>query len=310
MATKRSKKKPAKEAQHTGSGPRATSAGAASAKRPPQTLEESQAAPRGAARPLENAPQFVAGSDAPADALRAHADDLSSDDELPKNTVGAIPMKWYAEYDHIGYTTDGKKISRRTGRDGMDRFLASQDDPHYKWTIYDEENDEEVVLSKRDVQLVQRIHSGTFAHPEFDPYPDAIEVFSDKVEQFALNADDEPKRRFVPSKWEVRAPPVLLYLEGRERAEHSTACSLYRRPSSAPADDEGASACKGDQGREVPAAAYQRDRQAFSLRPVGRRRPCRGLRPSQEGPAPHRCPQAAAPGPRRLLQPASRVPLH
>jgi hypothetical protein len=191
--------------QHAGDAPRTMSAGAAPAKH--RIAKPSTAAAPAVSEAVVNPvarSQFQPGTEVTSDALRMHADDLSSDDEVPKNTVGNIPMNWYAEYDHIGYGVDGKKIAKKTGRDGMDRFLASQDDPHFKWTIYDEENDEEIVLSKRDVQLVQRIHSGTFAHPEFDPYPDAIEVFNDKVEMFALNADDEPKRRFVPSKWEVR----------------------------------------------------------------------------------------------------------
>ena len=153
---------------------------------------------------ISTAPASIAAA-APSDALLMHADDLSSDDEKPKNTIGNVPLKWYAEYDHIGYTVDGKRIARPAGNDGLDRFLASQDDPHHKWTVYDEQNGEEIVLSKRDVQLVARIHSGTYAHPEFDPYPDAIEAFGDKVELHALNADDEPKRRFLPSKWEVSA---------------------------------------------------------------------------------------------------------
>jgi hypothetical protein len=190
-----------KGVRHAGDARPAVSAGAAPVK---QRASSSPTAAPIADQPRQNAPQFFAAADRPTtDALRMHADDLSSDDEPARNTVGNVPMKWYAEQDHIGYGLDGKKIVKKTGRDGMDRFLASQDDPHYKWTIYDEENDEEIVLSKRDVQLVQRIHSGTYAHPEFDPYPDAIDVYSDKVEIFALNADDEPKRRFVPSKWEV-----------------------------------------------------------------------------------------------------------
>jgi hypothetical protein len=72
---------------------------------------------------------------APSDeALRIHADDLSSDDEAPRNTVGNVPQQWYTQsgYDHIGYDVSGNKIIKKQGKDGIDRFLASQDDPLYK----------------------------------------------------------------------------------------------------------------------------------------------------------------------------------
>lgn len=123
-------------------------------------------APRSKPGPAAGAPAAKTAAVAPAlaavppDVLRMHTDDLSSDDELPKNTIGNVPLKWYDEYDHIGYGVDGKKIAKPAGRDGIDRFLASQDDPHHRWTIYDEENGEEVVLSKRDVQLVARSTCG------------------------------------------------------------------------------------------------------------------------------------------------------
>lgn len=185
--------------------------------RPPTNVTVAPAAER------LSVPEGVSTS---AEALRIHADDLSSDDELPKNTIGNVPLKWYADYDHIGYGVDGKRIAKPAGHDGMDRFLASQDDPHHKWTIYDEENGEEIVLSKRDVQLVQRIHSGTYAHPEFDPYADAIEAYGDQVEAHALNADDEPKRRFLPSKWEVRKPRALFV----PRRAHEKSLAAFPSP--------------------------------------------------------------------------------
>jgi hypothetical protein len=67
-----------------------------------------------------------------ATALAMHTDDLSSDDEAPRNTIGNVPLEWYKDYEHIGYDLTGQKIVKKTGKDGIDRFLASQDDPHYK----------------------------------------------------------------------------------------------------------------------------------------------------------------------------------
>ena len=40
----------------------------------------------------------------------------SSDEEDIRNTTGNIPMKWYDDYDHIGYDWDGKKIIKASKR--------------------------------------------------------------------------------------------------------------------------------------------------------------------------------------------------
>ncbi len=143
----------------------------------------------------------------PEEALRLHTDDLSSDDESPRNTIGNVPQEWYKDYDHIGYDVSGKPIARKRGRDGIDTFLKSQDDPLHRWTIYDSDNDEEIVLSKRDVLILKNLNAGTYAHPEFDetsPAYDTTDIYSRELEIHPLGHADEPKRRFLPSKWEVR----------------------------------------------------------------------------------------------------------
>jgi hypothetical protein len=55
-----------------------------------------------------------------------------SEDET-YNTVGNVPMHWYADYPHIGYDVEGKKIMKKEGpvKDEMDRFLDRTDDPNY-----------------------------------------------------------------------------------------------------------------------------------------------------------------------------------
>lgn len=40
-----------------------------------------------------------------------------------------------------------------------------------RWTIFDEYNDEEIVLNAREVELLRRVQAGQFPHPEHDPYP-------------------------------------------------------------------------------------------------------------------------------------------
>lgn len=45
------------------------------------------------------------------------------------NTVGNIPMEWYDDLPHIGYSVDGKKIMRPAKGDELDKFLATVEDP-------------------------------------------------------------------------------------------------------------------------------------------------------------------------------------
>jgi hypothetical protein len=82
----------------------------------------------------DSAPVFGAYASGGPDAIAVamHTDDLSSDDEAPRNTIGNVPLEWYKDSEHIGYDLTGKKIIKKGGKDGIDRFLASQDDPHYK----------------------------------------------------------------------------------------------------------------------------------------------------------------------------------
>ena len=131
-----------------------------------------------------------------------HTDDLSSDDEAATNTVGNVPMEWYEEHDHVGYDVSGKPIIRQSRGDGLDRYLASQDDPNYGRTVYDEKMGRDVVLTDRQLTVVRRMLKGKFAHPEFNPYPEYIDFNTHKKRIHALGNDYVPKSHFTPSKWE------------------------------------------------------------------------------------------------------------
>lgn len=48
-----------------------------------------------------------------------------------RNTVGDIPMRWYDDYDHLGYNWDGKKILKPSKVDELDNFINKMEDPDY-----------------------------------------------------------------------------------------------------------------------------------------------------------------------------------
>ncbi|KAJ1501971.1 Ribosome biogenesis protein 1 [Coelomomyces lativittatus] len=78
------------------------------------------------------------------------------------------------------------------------------DDPTYWKSVYDELNKKNIVLTEKDLEVVHRLHQGHFADPKVDPYPKTIEWFTSLPETMPLSSTLEPKRRFLPSKWEAK----------------------------------------------------------------------------------------------------------
>ena len=48
------------------------------------------------------------------------------------------------------------------------------------------------------------VPTGQFPHVEVNPYEPEVDWFTRDVEIMPLSAAPEPKRRFVPSKWEEK----------------------------------------------------------------------------------------------------------
>lgn len=85
--------------------------------------------------------------------------------------MGHVPLVWYKDEDHIGYDKDGKKVIKKGRRDQLDTLLARNDSAKEWRTIYDEYNDEEIVLSKDEIRMIQRIREGQFPHVEVSTLP-------------------------------------------------------------------------------------------------------------------------------------------
>ncbi|XP_057951643.1 ribosome biogenesis protein BOP1 homolog [Malania oleifera] len=135
----------------------------------------------------------------------------SSEDEVdPRNTIGDVPLEWYKDEEHVGYDIAGKKIKKKVKQDKLDSFLASADDSKNWRKIYDEYNDEEVELTKHEAKLVRRLLKGKAPHADFDPYAPYIDWFTWDDAKHPLSNAPEPKRRFIPSKWESKK--VVKYI--------------------------------------------------------------------------------------------------
>lgn len=83
--------------------------------------------------------------------------------------VGRVPLEWYKDEEHIGYDHDANKIIRRKRQDRLDALLARNDSGKALRTIHDEYNDEDIVLSREELEMVQRIREGRFPHVEVWP---------------------------------------------------------------------------------------------------------------------------------------------
>ncbi|CAA0841524.1 Transducin/WD40 repeat-like superfamily protein [Striga hermonthica] len=143
--------------------------------------------------------------------------DSSEDEVAPRNTVGNVPLEWYKDEEHIGYDLAGKKIKKKERQSMLDFHLARADDSKSWRKIYDEYNDEEVELTKEETKMISRVLKGKAPHADFDPYAPFVDWFVWDGAGQPLSGAPEPKRRFVPSKWESKK--VIRYIrairEGR-----------------------------------------------------------------------------------------------
>ncbi|GER39853.1 ribosome biogenesis protein BOP1 homolog [Striga asiatica] len=143
--------------------------------------------------------------------------DSSEDEVAPRNTVGNVPLEWYKDEEHIGYDISGKKIKKKERQSMLDFHLARADDSKSWRKIYDEYNDEEVELTKEESKMISRVLKGKAPHADFDPYAPFVDWFVWDGAGQPLSGAPEPKRRFIPSKWESKK--VVRYIrairEGR-----------------------------------------------------------------------------------------------
>ena len=177
--------------------------------------------------------------DEAATAQYMHTDNLSSDDEDDdgtNNRIGRVPLHWYDDYSHIGYDAHGNQVikssSSSNNKDLLDQALDAENSlqTKNKFTVYDELNARDVTLTPRQIELIRRLQSGAYAHPEHNANPDYIDYYSGvNPELSGLNSNKyEKKTRFQPSKWEKLQVRRLLhrlkcgsinmdYLEGKVR---------------------------------------------------------------------------------------------
>ncbi|KAE9399037.1 BOP1NT-domain-containing protein [Gymnopus androsaceus JB14] len=130
-------------------------------------------------------------------------DSDSSTEDAP-NRVGDIPMHWYDDLPHVGYDMDGKRVLKPARGDELDRFLSTVEDPTSWTSAFDKTAQTDKPLTAEELELIRRLYANENPDAEYDPYEPLTEWFTGKgkEEVMPLSAAPEPKRRWVPSKWE------------------------------------------------------------------------------------------------------------
>lgn len=123
-------------------------------------------------------------------------------------------MEWYDDLPHIGYDVSGRKIFRPAKGDELDKFLANTEDPNAWTSVEDKLLQKQVQLTDKELDIIRRLERAENPDADYDPYEPTIEWFTGEGRERAmpLSAAPEPKRRFVPSKWEHKKVCSLLLL--------------------------------------------------------------------------------------------------
>ncbi|KAH9978053.1 BOP1NT-domain-containing protein [Lactifluus volemus] len=130
-------------------------------------------------------------------------DSDSSTEDAP-NRVGNIPLHWYDDLPHVGYDIDGKKVLKPARGDELDKFLKTVDDPSAWTSVFDKNTQTDKPLTAEELDIIRRLESLENPDADYNPYEPTVEWFTGKgkEEVMPLSAAPEPKRRWIPSKWE------------------------------------------------------------------------------------------------------------
>lgn len=138
--------------------------------------------------------------------------DYSSDEEFEKNRIGNVPLKWYEDSEYVGRDISGRPIAKKDkNENGLDtdieNLLKSRNDPAFRRTIFDEKNQESIMLTNRELNIVRNMLKRRFVAETktFDPEPDYSPYFSSKILEKPVHFDRPvSKKQFQPSKSEKK----------------------------------------------------------------------------------------------------------
>lgn len=154
--------------------------------------------------------------------------DSDSSTEETTNRIGNVPLEWYDDLPHLGYDIHGQKVMRPARGDELDKFLSTVEGDGDAWfSAHDKQQGRDVRLTDEELDIIQRLQRAEIPDGSYDPYEPATDWFTQHQRTTPLTARPEPKRRFVPSKWEhkkimkivraIRQGRILPHAPGKAR---------------------------------------------------------------------------------------------
>ncbi|KAK4525004.1 hypothetical protein GAYE_SCF07G2908 [Galdieria yellowstonensis] len=127
--------------------------------------------------------------------------DSSSSSDEETNTIGNVPIEWYKDLSHVGYTRSGTKLLKKH-KNGLQPPVYVKKGVYY---IYDEKNEEEFALSRKDLKKLVSIvrlqnPSGT---TESGFVGEEVVFWTGQPRVEPVKSINERKRSFLPSRYEA-----------------------------------------------------------------------------------------------------------
>lgn len=150
------------------------------------------------------------------------AENSDSDDEAPVNIVGDIPLEWYDEFDHVGYTSKGEKLIPKDRPNPIDEAIERSTNPDWWKKIYDKRNGEYKNITPELLDMIDRLRTGRVALSDFQLYtPQHESEYADKI---------HPLTNFISRKEKFQPSKSSLYKVSQYIAKIRAGESLYPAP--------------------------------------------------------------------------------
>ncbi|ORM41174.1 Ribosome biogenesis protein bop1 [Babesia sp. Xinjiang] len=143
----------------------------------------------------------------------AHTEDYfdSDEEEGAVNRTGRVPLKWYDNENHIGYTVEGQKLIKELDSSEIGKLLFQSENPDAWRTIVDVRNNRTVRLTDDDLKIISRIRKGMYPQENYNQEDLYIE-FDNEDAIHPVSYKPPRKANFLPSKAEAEKIKRLVKL--------------------------------------------------------------------------------------------------
>ncbi|GIX62200.1 ribosome biogenesis protein BOP1, putative [Babesia caballi] len=135
----------------------------------------------------------------------------SDEEEGALNRSGRVPLEWYENEDHIGYTVDGEKLGKELDSTEIGKLLFNSDNPDAWRTIVDVRNNRTIRLTDDDLKIISRIRKGMYPSENYNQ-EDLYVDFGNEDAIHPVSYKPPKKANFMPSKFEAAKIKRLVRL--------------------------------------------------------------------------------------------------